>query len=141
MGSARKMDREAAVSSLKGLTDYVNKNIPISEDETKQYLEKVAIMKKANTEMAFLNILDEIIDLTITEKIGQAELETEIPDGIIATIRDGDFIAEYVHSSITIKWISSRFSEDSANYDFSIKSDTLVQVVDKANQTFDLRGT
>ena len=140
-GSGDKLiDKDVAAASLRGLSDFVEKDQPPSEEDSKNYLAQVALLQKTNSEMQFLNILDEIIDLTMEGKIGQAELETDIPNGIIAVIREGDFATEYIHSSITKKWILSCFQGDSDNYEVSVKSDTLVQVVDKEKQTFDLFG-
>ena len=72
--------------------------------------------------------------------LGQSELETEIPDSIVFTIREGDFMTEYIHASITNKWATNCFQEDKERYKITIRSSTLVEVIDKQTQTFDLFG-
>ena len=39
-----------------------------------------------------LNVLDEIIDMTLSGEIGQNDIETEIPKTIIARIIHSDFL-------------------------------------------------
>ena len=140
--AASAVGEKAVIASLQGLSGVVvecTSSVP-SEEQTSQYLEKVALIKKSNEEMNQLNILDEIIDLTADGKIGQAELETEIPDSIVSAIHEGDFMTEYIHSSITKKWVMNRFQEDSDKFEVAIRSNTLVEVIDKSNNTFDLFG-
>ena len=48
--------------------------IPTPE-ESQKYLEEIAMLKKSNAQVAMLNIIDEIMDLTLSDKIGEAELE------------------------------------------------------------------
>ena len=49
-------------------------------------------------------------------------------------------LLKYIHSSITKKWVSHRFQQDSERYSIQEKSKTLVQVMDNALNTFDLFG-
>ena len=62
------------------------------------------MLKKSNAQVAMLNIIDEIMDLTLSDKIGEAELETNIPDSIVASIHNGDYSTEYIKATITKKW-------------------------------------
>ena len=101
------------------------------------YLTEVSTLKKQNLEHDMLNVLDEIIDLTVSGEIGQ-DIETEIPDTIVSRLMQGDFSSEYIHSSITKKWVSHHFQQDSERYTIQEKSKTLVQVTDNALKTFDL---
>ena len=76
--------------------------IPTKEEST-QYLQQVANLKKVNAEHALLNVIDEIIDMTVCGKIGNHDIRTDIPDSIIASIHKDNFVAEYIHSSVTKK--------------------------------------
>ena len=140
--AAELIGEKTVMMSLEGLSDVVDdsSNMLPSDEQTSQYLKKVAIMRKQNAEIQQLNLLDEIIELTVKGKIGQSELETEIPDSIVFTIREGDFMTEYIHASITKKWATNCFQEDKERYKITIWSSTLVEVVDKQTQTFDLFG-
>ena len=111
--AAELIGEKTIMMSLEGLSDVVDdsSNVLPSTEQTSQYLEKVALMRKQNAEMQQLNLLDEIIELTVKGKIGQSELETEIPDSIVFTIHEGDFMTEYIHSSITNKWATNCFQE------------------------------
>ena len=98
--------------SLEGLCDFVEQETSPTEEETNSYLEKVALIKKRNSETTMLNLLDEIIDMSMGGKIGQAELENMIPDNILFTFWQGDFMTEYIQAGITKKWADLRFQED-----------------------------
>ena len=113
--------------------------IPTPE-ESQKYLEEIAMLKKSNAQVAMLNIIDEIMDLTLSDKIGEAELETDIPDSIVASIHDRDYSTEYIKATITKKWVEHRFLADREKYVINVKSLTLVEVVDTETQTFDLFG-
>ena len=78
-----------------------------------------------------LNLLDEIIDLSVGGKIEQAELENLIPDNILYTFRQGDFMTEYIQAGITKKWADLCFQEDKDRYVITVRSPSLVEVVDK----------
>ena len=109
-------------------------------EETKKYLDEIANRKRQNAQTAMLNIIDEIIELTVNGSIGEAELETEIPDSIVAKIRDGDYVTEYIQAGVTKKWAEARFQNDKGKYVISVKSQTLVEVIDTETNTFDLFG-
>ena len=113
--------------------------IPTPE-ESQKYLEEIAMLKKSNAQVAMLNIIDEIMDLTLSDKISEAELETDIPDSIVTSIHDRDYSTEYIKATITKKWAKHRFLADREKYVISVKSPTLVEVVDTETQTFDLFG-
>ena len=126
--------------TLDSLSSVVEESTIPTEEETNVYLQQVASLKKVNAEHALLNVIDEIIDMTVCGKIGNKNIETDIPDSIIASIHQDNFVAEYIHSSVTKKWVEHRFQEDAARYSVEIKSKTLVQVTDNALKTFDLFG-
>ena len=126
--------------TLDNLSSLVQESVLPSDQETSVYLTEVSTLKKQNLEHEMLNVLDEIIDMTVSGEIGQNDIDTEIPKTIIARIIQGDFSAEYIHSSITKKWVSHRFQQDSERYSIQEKSKTLVQVTDNALNTFDLFG-
>ena len=73
-------------------------------------------------------------------KIRQAELENMIPDNILFTLRQGDFMTEYIQAGITKKWADLCFQEDKDRYVITARSPSLVEVVDKQTGTFDLFG-
>ena len=122
------------------LSSVVEESTVPTDEESNVYLQQVASLKKVNAEHALLNVIDEIIDMTVCGKIGNNNIETDIPDSIIASIHQDNFVAEYIHSSVTKKWVEHRFQEDAARYSVEIKSKTLVQVTDNALKTFDLFG-
>lgn len=126
--------------NLDNLSSVVQESTIPMEEETTLYLQQVASLKKVNAEHALLNVLDEIIDMTVCGKIGNSDIETDIPDSIIASIHQDNFVAEYIHSSVTKKWVEHRFQQDAERYTTEIKSKTLVQVTDNALKTFDLFG-
>ena len=128
------------IVTLDNLSSLVQESVLPSEQETSVYLMEVSTLKKQNLEHEMLNVLDEIIDLTVSGEIGQKDIETEIPNTIVARIIQGDFCAEYIHSSITKKWVSHHFQQDAERYSIQQKSKTLVQVMDNALKTFDLFG-
>ena len=72
-----------------------------TEEESMQYLQQVANLKKVNAEHVLLNVIDEIIDMTVCGKIGNNDIGTDIPNSIIASIHQDNFVAEYIHSSVT----------------------------------------
>ena len=131
---------ETIMISLEGLCNFVEQETSPTEEETNSYLEKVALIKKRNSETAMLNLLDEIIDMSVGSKIGQAELENMIPDNILFTFRQGDFMTEYIQAGITKKWADLHFQEDKDRYVITVRSPSLVEVVDKQTGTFDLFG-
>ena len=63
--AAELIGEKTVMMSLEGLSDVVDdsSNVLPSDEQTSQYLEKVAIMRKQNAEMQQLNLLDEIIEL------------------------------------------------------------------------------
>ena len=128
------------IVTLDNLSSLVQESVVPSDQETSVYLTEVLTLKKQNLEHEMLNVLDEIIDMTVSGEIGQNDIETEIPDTILAKIIHGDFCAEYIHSSITKKWVSHRFQQDAERYSIQEKSKTLVQVTNNALMTFDLFG-
>ena len=73
--------------TLEGLNNVIEEEASPTQEETNTYLEKVALIKKRNSETAMLNLLDELIDMSIGGKIGQAELDNVIPDNILVTFR------------------------------------------------------
>ena len=126
--------------SLEGLCNVVQNEASLTQEETANYLEKVALIKKRNSETAMFNLLDEIIDLSVGGKIQQAELENLIPDNILYTFWQGDFMTEYIQAGITKKWADLRFQEDKDRYVITVRSPSLVEVVNKHSGTFDLFG-
>ena len=142
---SRKPKNEQPKSEVLGLSELSTSVVESLEavpsaEETKKYLEDVALRKKRNAEINMLNIIDEIIDLTTNRTIGQAELDTDIPDTIIAKIHEGDFCSEYIHASITKKWAENKFQSDNECFSVSVKSATLIEILDKETQTFHLFG-
>ena len=127
---------ETIMISLEGLCDFVEQETSPTEEETNSYLEKVTLIKKRNSETAMLNLLDEIIDISVGGKLGQAELENMIPDNILFTFQQGDFMTEYIQAGITKKWADLRFQEDKDRYVITLRSPSLVEVVDKQTGTF-----
>ena len=49
-------------------------------------------------------------------------------------------MTEYIQAGITKKWATLRFQEDKDRYVITVRSQTLVEVVDKQTATFDLFG-
>ena len=94
--------------TLDNLSSLVQESVLPSDQETSVYLTEVSTLKKQTLEHEMLNVLDGIIDMTVSGEIGQNDIDTEIPKTIIARIIRGDFSAEYIHSSITKKWVSHR---------------------------------
>ena len=133
-------DVAAPPLTLDSLSSLVEEAEIPTEEESTQYLQQVANLKKMNSEHSLLNVLDEIIDMTVCGKIGDNDIGTDIPDSIIASIHKDNFVAEYIHSSVTKKWVEHRFQQDANRYSVDIKSKTLVQVTDNAFKTFDLFG-
>ena len=133
-------DAVAPSLTLDSLSSVVEEAEIPTEEESTQYLQQVANLKKVNAEHALLNVIDEIIDMTVCGKIGNNYIGTDIPDSIIASIHKDNFVAEYIHSSVTKKWVEHRFQQDADWYSVDIKSKTLVQVTDNALKTFDLFG-
>ena len=133
-------DAVAPSLTLDSLSSVVEEAEIPTEEESTQYLQQVANLKKVNAEHALLNVIDEIIDMTVCGKIGNNDIGTDIPDSIIASIHKDNFVAEYIHSSVTKKWVEHRFQQDADRYSVDIKSKTLVQVTDNALKTFDLFG-
>ena len=133
-------DAVAPSFTLDSLSSVVEEAEIPTEEESTQYLQQVANLKKVNAEHVLLNVIDEIIDMTVCGKIGNNDIGTDIPDSIIASIHKDNFVAEYIHSSVTKKWVEHRFQQDAERYSVDIKSKTLVQVTDNALKTFDLFG-
>ena len=126
--------------SLEGLCDFVEEETSPTEEETNSYLETVALIKKKNIETAMLNLLDQIIDMSVGSKIGQAELENMILGTILFTFQQGDFMTEYIQAGITKKSADLCFQEDKNRCVITMRSPSLVEVVDKQTGTFDLFG-
>ena len=102
-------DAVAPSLTLDSLSSVVEEAKIPTEEEIRQYLQQVANLKKVNAEHALLNVIDEIIDMTVCGKIGNNDIGTDIPDSIIASIHKDNFVAEYIHSSVTKKWVEHRF--------------------------------
>ena len=109
--------------TLDSLSSVVEEAEIPTEEESTQYLQQVANLKKVNAEHVLLNVIDEIIDMTVCGKIGN-NIGTDIPDSIIASIHKDNFVAEYIHSSVTKKWVEHRFQQDAERYSVDIKSKT-----------------
>ena len=128
------------IVTLKGLSEVVVEESSPSQEDAAQYLEKVAVIKKRNSETAMLNLLDKLIDMSVSGKFGEAEIDNDIPDNIIVTLREGDFMTEYIQAGITKKWATLHFQEDKDCYVITVRSQTLVEVIDKKTATLDLFG-
>ena len=138
--AAAAVGEQSIIVTLEGLSEVVgDESSPLQEDAA-QYLEKVAVIKKRNSETAMHNLLDELIDMSVSGKITEAEIENDILDNIIVTLHEGDFMTEYIQAGITKKWATLHFQEDKDRYVITVRSQTLVEVVDKQTATFDLFG-
>ena len=138
--AAAAVGEQSIIVSLEGLSEVVGDESSPSQEDAAQYLEKVALIKKRNSIMAMLNLLDELIDMSVSGKITKAEIDNDIPDNIIVTLHGGDFMTEYIQAGITKKWATLHFQEDKDRYVITVRSQTLVEVVDKQTVTFDLFG-
>ena len=110
--------------TLDSLSSVVEEAQILTEEESMQYLQEVANLKKVNAEHVLLSMIDEIIDMTVCGKIGNNDIGTDIPNSIIASIHQDNFVAEYIHSSVTKKWVEHRFQQDAERYSVDIKSKT-----------------
>ena len=137
--AAAAVGEQSIIVTLEGLSEVVGDESSPSEEDVAQYLEKVALIKKRNSETAMLNLLDELIDMSVSGKIAEAEIDNDIPDNIV-TLCEGDFMTEYIQAGITKKWATLHFQEDKDRYVITVRSQTLVEVVDKQTVTFDLFG-
>ena len=98
-------DAVAPSLTLDSLSSVVEEAKIPTEEESTQYLQQVANLKKVKAEHVLLTVIDEIIDMTVCGKIGNNDIGTDIPDSIIASIHKDNFVAEYIHSSVTKKWV------------------------------------
>ena len=87
--AAAAVGEQSIIVTLEGLSEVVEEESSPSQEDAAQYLEKVALIKKRNSEMAMLNLLDELIDMSVSGKIGEAEIDNDIPDNIIVSPQGG----------------------------------------------------
>ena len=73
-------DAVAPSLTLDSLSSIVEEAEIPTEEESTQYLQQVANLNKVNAEHALLNVIDEIIDMTVCGKIGNNDIGTDIPD-------------------------------------------------------------
>ena len=92
--AAAAVGEQSIIVTLEGLSEVVGDESSPSQEDAAQYLEKVALIKKRNDETAMLNLLDELIDMSVSGKISEAEIDNDIPDNIIVTLHEGDFMTE-----------------------------------------------
>ena len=122
--AAAEVGEQSIIVTLKGLSEVVVEESSPSQEDAAQYLEKVALIKKRNSEMAMLNLLDKLIDMSVSGKIAEAEIDNDILDNIIVTLRDGDFMTEYIQAGITKKLANLHSQEDKDRYVITVRSQT-----------------